>query len=138
MKTTMLSIGALAMTLGAVALPAAPAAAQSYRDGYYGQRYGDRYDRYDRSDRYERARYRDYRGDRGYAYRGRYAGNRYERCKDGDGGTLIGAIAGGLLGNQVAGRGGDRLLGTVLGGAVGAVAGRAIDRSDPVPGCRRR
>lgn len=130
MKTTMLSIGALAMTLGAVALPAAPAAAQSYRDGYYGQRY-DR----GRDYRYERSRYREYRGDRGY-YRGRYAGNRYDRCKDGDGGTMIGAIAGGLLGNQVVGRGGDRLLGTVIGGAAGALAGRAIDRSDAPRGCR--
>lgn len=128
MKTIMLSLGAAATMLGAVALPAAPASAQSYRDGYYGQRYDGRYDR---------ARYRDYRNDRGYAYRGRYNNNRYDRCKDGDGGTVIGAIAGGLLGNQVVGRGGDRLLGTVLGGAVGAVAGRAIDRSDAPRGCRR-
>lgn len=129
MKTTLLSIGAAAMTLGAVALPAAPAAAQSYRDGYYGQRYDG--GRYDRHDRYDRAGYRDYRSDRRYAYRG----NRYDRCKDGDGGTIIGAIAGGLLGNSVAGRA-DRTLGTVLGGAVGALAGRSIDRAEPRPGCR--
>ena len=130
MKTVLLSLGAAATMLGAVALPTAPAAAQSYGDRYYGQRYDSRYDRYDRRG------YREYRGDRGYAYRGRYNNNRYDRCKDGDGGTVIGAIAGGLLGNQVVGRG-DRLLGTVLGGAVGAVAGRAIDRSDAPRGCRR-
>ena len=124
MKTILLSLGAAATMLGAVALPAAPAAAQSYGDRYYSQRYDD--------GRYDRRGYREYRGDRGYAYRGRYN----NRCKDGDGGTVIGAIAGGLLGNQVVGRG-DRLLGTVLGGAVGAVAGRAIDRSDAPRGCRR-
>jgi hypothetical protein len=36
----------------------------------------------------------------------------------------------------VAGRG-DRLLGTVLGAGAGALAGRAIDRSDDPRGCRR-
>lgn len=49
------------------------------------------------------------------------------RCDRGDGGTLIGAIAGGLLGNTMAGRG-DRMLGTVLGAGAGALAGRAVDR----------
>ncbi|VAV96601.1 hypothetical protein MNBD_ALPHA04-174, partial [hydrothermal vent metagenome] len=43
------------------------------------------------------------------------------------GGTIIGAIAGGLLGNEVARRG-DKTVGTIIGGAAGALAGRAIDR----------
>ncbi len=34
-----------------------------------------------------------------------------------------------MIGNQVAGRG-DRLLGTVIGGAVGAIVGREIDREE--------
>ena len=65
--------------------------------------------------------------------RGYYADTNYQRgfgnrCRGNRStGTIVGAIAGGLLGNSVAGRG-DRLLGTVLGGGVGAVAGRAIDR----------
>ncbi|WP_447726953.1 glycine zipper 2TM domain-containing protein [Sphingomonas koreensis] len=127
---------ALAMT-GTALIPATPAAAQGryeYRDdrGYYGDRDGRRYDR-DRG--YGRDRgYRDYRrydrGDRRYNYRAR------EKCNDGDGGTIVGAIAGGLAGNAIAGRG-DRTLGTILGGAVGAIAGREIDRSDRPGYCRR-
>jgi hypothetical protein len=128
-----LSLAGAALAMGFTALvPAAPAAAQGR--GYYNER------GYDRDYRgYDRRRDRGY--DRGYSrsYRGddrRYYNNRnYRRCDNGDGGTVIGAVAGGLLGNQVAGRG-DRLLGTVLGGAVGAVAGRAIDRSDSPRRCR--
>lgn len=122
-----LSLAGAALAMGFTALvPTAPAVAQSRH--YYGDRHYDRgYDRrYDRG--YDR---RSYRGnDRRY-----YNNRNYRRCDNGDGGTVIGAVAGGLLGNQVAGRG-DRLLGTVLGGAVGAVAGRAIDRSDSPRRCR--
>ena len=59
---------------------------------------------------------------------------RNRRCNN-DAGTIIGAIAGGLLGNGIAGRG-DRTLGTVLGAGAGALAGRAIDRSDDPRYCR--
>ncbi|MBN8820088.1 MAG: glycine zipper 2TM domain-containing protein [Sphingomonas sp.] len=103
---------------------AAPAMARNgYRDyrGDYGRdyRYGDR-DYRDRD--YRDVRYRDGR----YAY----GGDRY-RCRDnGTGGTIIGAIAGGLIGHEVAGRRGDKTAGVIIGGAVGAIAGRAIDKSD--------
>jgi surface antigen len=40
-------------------------------------------------------------------------------------GAVIGGVAGGLLGNVIAG-GGNRALGTILGGALGAAAGSAI------------
>lgn len=88
-----------------------------YRPGdYYGERRGYRrgYDR-----RYDRRRYDDRRYRRG-------------RCRDdGDTGTIIGAIAGGLLGHEVAegrrGRG-DGTAGAIIGGVAGALAGRAIDR----------
>lgn len=119
---------AFAMGATALAVPAAPAQAASFTAvssaaSYYG--YDQRY----RDDR-------RYRNDRRYSNRNdrRYYNN--QRCKDGDGGTVIGAVAGGLLGHQVAGRG-DRTLGAVLGAGVGALAGRAIDRSDPPRGCRR-
>jgi hypothetical protein len=49
------------------------------------------------------------------------------RCRNGAGGTVLGAIAGGLLGNAVSGRG-DRAAGTIIGGGVGALAGSAIGR----------
>jgi len=108
---------ALAMGVGAF-VPAAPAMAQRYH-GYHQDRYHGR--AYRGHDRY-------YRND--YRYRGHY------RCRDnGDGGTIIGAIAGGLLGHEVAGRG-DHTLGTVLGAGAGALAGRAIDRSDRPGYCR--
>lgn len=124
---------ALAMTATAV-IPATPAAAQRYEREYRGDRNYDGYrddDRgyrdYDR--RYENRRYENRRAYRGYnrSYRA--------RCNN-DTGTVVGAIAGGLLGNTVAGRG-DRLLGTVLGAGAGALAGRAIDRSDDPRRCRR-
>ena len=128
LKTLSLVGAALAMTAGAV-VPLAPAQAQrygydrSYNDGY---NRGGYYDGYDRS-------YRGYdRSYRGYnrSYRAR------QKCNDGDGGTIVGAIAGGLLGNTVAGRG-DRTIGTILGAGVGPLAGRAIERSDRPGYCRR-
>lgn len=110
---------------------AAPAAARDYGYNGYNNGYNGRYDR----------SYQDYRGyrDRGYRgdyradYRGRYNDNRgYYRCGNNDGaaGTIIGAIAGGLIGHEVVGRRGDKTAGTIIGGAVGAVAGRAIDKGD--------
>ena len=135
LKTLSLVGAALAMTAGAV-VPLAPAQAQRYA---YDQAYSDGYNRdgysgYDRNgyrgyDRSYRGYDRNYRGyDRSYRAR--------QKCNDGDGGTIVGAIAGGLLGNTVAGRG-DRTIGTILGAGVCALAGRAIDRSDRPGYCRR-
>ena len=133
-KMVTLSIAALmsTVTLGL----ATPAAAQNgyYDQGGYSSYYSGydrddrRYDRYDRRD-YRRDR-RDYRNDRRY-----YRGDRrnYRQCDKGTGGTVIGAIAGGLAGHEIAGRG-DRTVGTIIGGAVGALAGRAIDKGND--GCR--
>lgn len=121
---------ALAMT-GTALIPAAPAVAQGryeYRDSrnYDRSYYGGRGYRDDR--RYDRRNERRY-NPRQRSYRAR------EKCNDGDGGTIVGAIAGGLAGNAIAGRG-DRTLGTILGGVVGAVAGRSIDRADRPGYCR--
>ena len=60
-------------------------------------------------------------------YRGQ-DGRYYCRRSDGSTGLVIGAIVGGVLGNQIA-QGGSETLGTILGAAGGALAGRAIDRS---------
>lgn len=112
-------IGAiLAATLISGIFTAMPAAAQDYgyRDGY-------RYSRYDRDYR----DYRAYRGDRpDYAYRDRYY---RQRCSDGTAGTILGAIAGGLLGGEI-GRGSSYRrsgTGTIIGAGVGALAGREVD-----------
>lgn len=59
-----------------------------------------------------------------------YAGTPYAHPRDnGLGGAAIGAVAGGVAGNLIAGRG-NRLGGTLLGAGVGAAAGYAIDRAE--------
>ncbi|KTF69334.1 glycine zipper 2TM domain-containing protein [Sphingomonas sp. HT-1] len=126
-------IGAtMVATLISGTVAAVPAAAQDYgyRDGY------SRYDRDYRGDyrEYRDVRdyrqYRDYRGDGPrYAYRDR---NYRQRCSDGTTGTILGAIAGGLLGGEI-GRGSSYRrsgTGTIIGAGVGALAGRAVDGGD--------
>ncbi|QIG81463.1 glycine zipper 2TM domain-containing protein [Stakelama tenebrarum] len=56
-------------------------------------------------------------------------GRYYCRREDGTTGTLVGAAAGGVLGNIIA-PGGSKTVGTILGALAGGVAGREIDRSD--------
>jgi hypothetical protein len=81
-----------------------------------------------------------YRG--GYGGRGHYRQSSYDgpvwrgrdgryhcRRNDGTTGLLIGGVAGGLLGREVAGRHGDRTAGFLLGAVGGALIGRAIDRN---------
>jgi hypothetical protein len=121
LKTLSLAGAALAMSAGAI-VPVAPAAAQS--------RYDHGYRSYDRGG-YDGYRTYD-RGGYDHGYRNYRAA---QKCRDGDGGTLIGAIAGGLLGRSVAGRG-DHVPGAVIGAGAGALAGRAIDRSDRPGYCR--
>lgn len=102
--------------------------------------YDDRYDRPTYSDErdegdYDAARY--YRS--GPNYRDRvlspdervYAGQDgryYCRRPDGTTGLILGAGAGGILGNIIDG-GRSRTVGTLLGGAVGALGGRAIEQN---------
>lgn len=77
------------------------------------------------------ARYRERRmNNNERLYRGNN-GRYYCRRSDGTTGLVVGAVAGGALGNVIA-PGGSKVLGTVLGGAVGGVAGRQIDRSRTV------
>src|SRR5688500_11390895 len=117
----------LAAAAGAVALTAMPAAAEAqYRDGYRDYRYEQSYrgDRYRRGDNYYRGN--SYYGDRYYEGR---------RCK-GTTGTIVGGVAGALLGREIARgsgrsfrRGGSGTTGAIIGGAIGALAGRAVDKS---------
>lgn len=58
-------------------------------------------------------------------WRGR-DGRRYCRKTDGTVGTVVGGVAGALLGRTIDTHG-DRTTGTVLGAAGGALAGHAID-----------
>jgi hypothetical protein len=102
--------------------------------------YDDRYDRPTYNDErdegdYDAARY--YRS--GPNYRDRvlspdervYAGQDgryYCRRPDGTTGLILGAGAGGILGNIIDG-GRSRTVGTLLGGAAGALAGRSIEQN---------
>lgn len=132
LKTLTNTGAALALACAAM-LSAAPAAAHDgygryERDDRYAPAYpGDRYGRYEPA--------REWRHDRGYreVYNGYRGDNRF-RCSDGSTGTIVGAIAGGLLGSKMAGRRGDQTAGVIIGGALGAVAGRAIDKDGN--GCR--
>ncbi len=71
------------------------------------------------------------RGERSLSQRDRvYRGSDdryYCRRSDGSTGLIVGAIAGGVLGNVIA-RGGSKTLGTILGAGGGAIAGSAIDK----------
>ena len=96
-----------------LALPLAACATDRYGDGYGYSRPAGTY-----SGRVI--------NDSDYIYRdadGRY----YCKRDDGTTGTIVGAIAGGVLGNIIA-PGGSKTLGTILGAGGGALAGRAIDR----------
>lgn len=70
---------------------------------------------------------------RNAAYNDRYwwgqNGQVYCRRNDGTTGTIVGAVAGGVLGNMIAGAG-DKTVGAVVGGALGAFLGREIERGD--------
>lgn len=61
-----------------------------------------------------------------------------EACRrdSGLGGAAIGAAAGGLAGNRIAGRG-NRTGGTLIGAGVGAIAGMAIDKAEDRERCKR-
>jgi hypothetical protein len=119
----------------------------------------DRYQR--ERDLYYDARARDRRGDRGFdegRYATDYDASRYYRddpryqerrlgandqvyrgsdgryyCKRSDGttGLIVGAAAGGILGNVIDG-GRHRVGGTLIGGALGAILGKSVDQNSDV------
>lgn len=92
--------------------------------GYEPSRYyrpGDNY-----QERVLRSDERIYRGNDGRYY-----------CKRNDGttGLIVGAVAGGVLGNVIDG-GHSRSVGTILGAVLGGVAGKSIDQSNSQVRCR--
>lgn len=135
---------------------AMPAAAQAQYHGYpdrYGYGYDRGYSQSYRTDRYGRTYTYDRYGNRVYVNTGGYAGtngyygnggyygrstggyynNGYRRCS-GTTGTIVGGVAGALLGSQVGrggyySRGGSNTTGAIVGGAIGALAGRAVDKN---------
>jgi hypothetical protein len=82
-----------------------------------------------------------YYGGGGYNGQAYYGGN---RCS-GTTGTVIGGVAGAVVGSKIAGgrrtydyygnrRGGSNATGAIIGGAVGALLGRKVDKDS----CKRR
>ncbi|QDZ07064.1 glycine zipper 2TM domain-containing protein [Sphingomonas panacisoli] len=105
----------------------------SYSDPYNDPRYQTDYDasRYYKDDpRYQERTLTSndqvYRGSDGRYY-----------CKRNDGttGLIVGAAAGGILGNVVDG-GRNRIGGTLIGGALGALLGKKVDQSNTDYRCR--
>lgn len=85
------------------------------------------YDRYDRQDRSRYSRYYDRRGYyNGPTWRGR-DGRYHCRRSNGTTGLIIGGAAGALAGRAIDTRG-ERTTGTILGAVAGALIGRQIDR----------
>ncbi|TPG13645.1 glycine zipper 2TM domain-containing protein [Sphingomonas oligophenolica] len=87
-------------------------------NGYYADRY------YTQNSRYGERRMAN--NDRVYVGQN---GQYYCRRPDGTTGLIVGGIAGGALGALIT-SGGSQTLGTLLGAAGGAIAGRAIDRNN--------
>lgn len=129
-KTFTLAVSALAMGTATLVPVAAEAQRYGYERGYDRGYDGRGYDRGYNGRGYNR----EYRGnDRRYNYRNDR--NNRRGC-DNTGGTIVGALAGGLLGHTVAGRG-NGTIGALLGAAGGGLAGNAIDKSDNPRYCRR-
>lgn len=107
----------LSLSLLAAGTTATPAAAQDYRWNGYSQNW-------EPSRAYREGNYRERRLTRNdRIYRGS-DGRYYCRRSNGTTGLVIGAVAGGVLGNIV----GGGTLGTLLGAGGGALLGRNIDR----------
>ncbi len=121
-----LSFAAVTM-LGCAVTPAIAHSDRGNHNGWYKKQRGDRLYYVD-GDRYYRTRSGQIYDSYGREYEG------YRKCDKGTEGLIIGGLAGGSLGYVVAK--GDRALGTIIGAGVGALAGRAIDKSDDP--CRRR
>jgi Glycine zipper 2TM domain len=91
-------------------------------DPRYNGYYADRYYR-------EGPQYRERRLSRNERiYRGQ-DGRYYCRRRDGTTGLVVGALAGGALGNAIA-PGDSQTLGTIIGAIAGAVIGREVDRGN--------
>lgn len=116
---------ALAAAIAATALPEASLAQPTRHDQRDHRWQGDRRDpRWDPADHYQPSRRRERRLTRNdRVYRG-HDGRYYCRRSDGTTGLVVGALAGGALGNAI---GGDALS-TLLGAAGGGLLGREVER----------
>jgi opacity protein-like surface antigen len=127
-----ITLGAAAVLTAVSALPAAAEARgyNGYYDGGYAQQYrNDRYAQSYRNDRYAQSYNDGYYRERTYRDSRSYRGAR--RCS-GTTGTIVGGAAGALAGRAIDSRG-SRTTGTIIGLAAGALLGREVGKSS----CRR-
>ena len=108
MKNTILALAAATLVVPGAAIAADQFSVATSSVGY----------KHDVSNQSRNREYREWRGK---------DGRTYCRRKNGTTGLVIGAAAGGLAGNQIAGRG-DKTVGTIIGAAGGALLGREIDK----------
>lgn len=112
---------------------------QGYRDGWRAENRRDQ-QQYRGNYGWQQQPAYNYRGTsyptyRGAAVRGSQPywwgqnGQVYCRRQDGTAGLLVGALAGGTLGNMIA-KQGDKTLGSVIGGTLGAVLGNEIAKGN--------
>ena len=121
MKHLMTAIVALSV-MGSPALAERHSYHQRHDYGWNGDRNGN----WDPAQHYHSGRYKERRLSRNdRIYRGR-DGRYYCRRSDGTTGLVIGAIAGGVLGNAI----GGNTISALLGGAGGALLGRSVDRGN--------
>ena len=113
-----------AALIAASLLAPTAASAQAYPIAYYDG--GHDHDRPRDRDGYARQVEDRDRDDQPPPRRGDY--RQREQCNHGSAGTILGAIAGGLLGNAAVGRHGNRTAGTLAGAGAGALVGRSADR----------
>lgn len=122
LKHTIAALALMALATPALADPPrhAPAHGKRAKDARaWDARYPERYYVADRSYKPRRLSREDtiYRGNDG-----RY----YCRRSDGTTGLIVGAIAGGTLGNVIA-PGGSKTIGSLIGGSLGAILGKELD-----------
>lgn len=127
MRIAMMGLAAALMVTGCATEGSYDNAGRDWRR-YDHNRPDPSYGGYDASRYYrDSPSYRERRlAERDRIYRGQ-DGRYYCRRSDGTTGLIVGAIAGGVLGNAIA-PGQSEALGTILGAGAGALIGQAIDR----------
>lgn len=105
----------------------------AYRNGYQNGQRNAYYNNGQRNAYYDNRNNGNYRRDTRWTGQGNYRwgpDGRIEcRRNDGTTGLIVGALAGGTLGNVVAGHG-DKLLGSIIGGSLGAILGKEVSKGN--------
>ncbi len=114
------------VVLAAVAASLIPLAGVASAPAMADRKHDRKHDRWYADDHYRKGNYRERRlGRDEQVYRGR-DGRYYCKRKDGTTGLVIGGVAGGVLGHEIA-PGGSKTVGAVLGAVAGGLVGKSLD-----------